>query len=300
MKLNQNQYSGRDNDKKGRLTPGSVYVATDTRKIYVYDDAGIPRLASATGGGGAGVVIVDFYTGLPTGSVEDSVAFVLNSQGAQWLPGNLGGTYYPEGWYILRSGIWVHSRYPVDNQIGLNTTLISSNKNSIDSHILQQNNPHLVTKTQVGLGNVDNTSDLSKPISTSTQTALDGKSSTVHTHVKANITDFIEGDYATAAQGAKADTALQTGDNISKLVNDQVYLQPGENISVFVNDAAYLTSKTLTSFRSDWETADIIYSGYLLDSVITIKKCDNGIETFGQSLTNLETDWSNRLSLTYI
>lgn len=34
---------------------------------------------------------------------------------------------------------------------------------------------HTHTKSQVGLGSVDNTSDLSKPISTATQTALDGK-----------------------------------------------------------------------------------------------------------------------------
>ena len=32
-----------------------------------------------------------------------------------------------------------------------------------------------VSKTDVGLGNVDNTSDLNKPISTATQTALDSK-----------------------------------------------------------------------------------------------------------------------------
>jgi hypothetical protein len=36
-------------------------------------------------------------------------------------------------------------------------------------------NPHRVTKTQVGLDQVDNTSDLDKPISTATQTALNGK-----------------------------------------------------------------------------------------------------------------------------
>ena len=36
-------------------------------------------------------------------------------------------------------------------------------------------NPHQVTQTEVGLGNVDNTSDLDKPISTATQTALDLK-----------------------------------------------------------------------------------------------------------------------------
>jgi len=38
------------------------------------------------------------------------------------------------------------------------------------------------TKADVGLGNVDNTSDLNKPISTATQTALNGKSDTSHTH----------------------------------------------------------------------------------------------------------------------
>ena len=36
-------------------------------------------------------------------------------------------------------------------------------------------NPHGTTKADVGLGNADNTSDLNKPISTATQTALDAK-----------------------------------------------------------------------------------------------------------------------------
>ena len=36
-------------------------------------------------------------------------------------------------------------------------------------------NPHGTTKTDVGLGNVDNTSDLNKPISNATQLALDTK-----------------------------------------------------------------------------------------------------------------------------
>lgn len=43
------------------------------------------------------------------------------------------------------------------------------------THIANKNNPHQVTKAQVGLGNCDNTSDLDKPISTATQAALDGK-----------------------------------------------------------------------------------------------------------------------------
>jgi len=47
-----------------------------------------------------------------------------------------------------------------------------------------------ITATMVGLGNVDNTSDANKPISTATQTALDGKAASSHTHTASAITDF--------------------------------------------------------------------------------------------------------------
>lgn len=53
---------------------------------------------------------------------------------------------------------------------------------NIQTHISSTENPHSVTKTQVGLGSVDNTSDADKPISTLTQTALNGKSDTTHDH----------------------------------------------------------------------------------------------------------------------
>lgn len=46
-------------------------------------------------------------------------------------------------------------------------------------HVNDTNNPHSVTKAQVGLGNVDNTSDVNKPISTATQDALDTKQATL-------------------------------------------------------------------------------------------------------------------------
>lgn len=45
----------------------------------------------------------------------------------------------------------------------------------LDTHISNKSNPHSVTKAQVGLGNVDNTSDANKPISTATQNALNSK-----------------------------------------------------------------------------------------------------------------------------
>lgn len=52
---------------------------------------------------------------------------------------------------------------------------ITEVQGQLTNHINNKENPHTVTKAQIGLGNVDNTSDLDKPISTATQGALDGK-----------------------------------------------------------------------------------------------------------------------------
>ena len=46
---------------------------------------------------------------------------------------------------------------------------------SLANHISNMSNPHGVTKSQVGLGNADNTSDANKPVSGPQQTALDLK-----------------------------------------------------------------------------------------------------------------------------
>ena len=53
-----------------------------------------------------------------------------------------------------------------------------------------RNGAVMLAKTDVGLGNADNTSDTAKPISTATQTALDGKAAAIHSHVIADITNL--------------------------------------------------------------------------------------------------------------
>jgi hypothetical protein len=50
-----------------------------------------------------------------------------------------------------------------------------ADESALTAHTSAANNPHSVTKAQLGLGNVDNTADASKPISTATQTALTAK-----------------------------------------------------------------------------------------------------------------------------
>ena len=58
----------------------------------------------------------------------------------------------------------------------VDTTTVDGKVNGVrqelDDHIEDLLNPHQVTKGQIGLGNVDNTADLDKPVSNSTQAAI--------------------------------------------------------------------------------------------------------------------------------
>lgn len=61
----------------------------------------------------------------------------------------------------------------------------------VDSHIGNKSNPHRVTKAQVGLGNVNNTSDADKPVSTAQATAIaDAKAA--GTNAQTNLTTHIQ------------------------------------------------------------------------------------------------------------
>ncbi|MFN7041663.1 MAG: tail fiber domain-containing protein [Acidovorax temperans] len=72
----------------------------------------------------------------------------------------------------------------------------------------------VLSKSDVGLGNVDNTSDANKPVSAATQTALDGKANTSHTHAVADVTGLqtaLDGKAASSHTHAIANvTGLQT------------------------------------------------------------------------------------------
>lgn len=101
---------------------------------------------------------------------------------------------------------------------------IDAEKEKIDDHIADSTNPHSVSKDQVGLGNVDNTSDLDKPVSTATQDALNLK------YDASNPNNFVDATGAAAAAPVqsvagkagdvlldKSDVGLSNVDNTSDL-----------------------------------------------------------------------------------
>lgn len=104
--------------------------------------------------------------------------------------------------------------------------ITSTKVGNYDSHITNKNNPHEVTKTQVGLGNVDNTSDLNKPISTATQSALDGKVPTSRTINSKALTSNI----------------ILTSSDVGALPNSTKY---GASISLSIDSSTYVVTAQL-------------------------------------------------------
>lgn len=51
----------------------------------------------------------------------------------------------------------------------------NDDETAINEHIDNKDNPHGVTAAQVGLGNVDNTADADKPVSSATREAIDAE-----------------------------------------------------------------------------------------------------------------------------
>ena len=85
--------------------------------------------------------------------------------------GELGYDNYPSGGDIGRVYVGTGS----SNIAQAKKSEVVTVDGKVDTHVARIDNPHAVTKAHVGLSNVDNTSDANKPVSTSTQNALDLK-----------------------------------------------------------------------------------------------------------------------------
>lgn len=119
------------------------------------------------------------------------------------------------------------------------------------AHEANADNPHAVTKAQVGLGSVDNTGDAGKPISTAAQAALDAKAGVAGTVSAAfQIDDTNAGPVIKNAGGA---VQLRTGDDsdyASLRVKDLIASGPVTFLSPTLNigASALLLNYALSSY----------------------------------------------------
>lgn len=159
-----------------------------------------------------------FWGSIPNGGASGEVLAKTSNEDGEygWAPPSEGGD---PAWGAITGTLSTQT----DLQAALDGKSATSHdhdatyepKNAnIQAHIAATSNPHSVTKAQVGLGSVDNTSDAAKPVSTATQTALDGKAATGHTH--AGVYEPADAAIQTHILSAHAPSNAQKNSDITK------------------------------------------------------------------------------------
>lgn len=124
----------------------------------------------------------------------------------------------------------------------------------ITGHKNDTSNPHSVTKAQLELGNVDNTSDASKPVSTATQTALDAKEPSI---TSGTTSQYWRGDKTWQTLNASAAGAVPTTRTINnKALSADITLAASD---VGADKTLVFTGKTVAT--AAW-AADTTYDGF--------------------------------------
>lgn len=174
---------------------GKIYIVQDTNLTYrwsgtdyveISKSLALGETSSTAYSGDKGKATTDKLNRIPDKLITDTVNvnqstteavlnFTTYSQEAQQVGRN---TLTITSATISQAGLMSSSdKTKLDglkDQAGI-TSDINAVQTNLETHINNKSNPHEVTKDQVGLGNVDNTSDANKPISNATQTALNGK-----------------------------------------------------------------------------------------------------------------------------
>lgn len=162
------------------------------------------------------------------------------------------------------------------------------------AHIIDKKNPHEVTKAQIGLGDVDNTSDMEKPISTLTQAALNKKldidSDIVknsHTHANKEVIDklsvndndeLLYNDKKIGADATVVDDALSTT-STNAIANKAVATKINE------------VEKTITDHVADVENPHNVTKAQIgLDKVDNTADADKPISALTQSALDTKVD----------
>lgn len=148
-------------------------------------------------------------------------------------------------------------------QASADAAVASNAASNLAAHTGNTSNPHNTTKAQVGLANVDNTSDANKPVSTATQTALNGK---------VNTTDLVwrkvaEVDF-TSTPVASLDYTLLSSENRFRLRLDNVGPASGDqNILLYCADSGQPAEQSAGAYYDHYIISDV--AGTVTSGVVT-------------------------------
>lgn len=170
----------------------------------------------------------------------------------------------------------------IQNREAAITNLFNELKTDINNHVNDKENPHQVTKDQIGLGNVDNVSDLDKPVSIATQKAIDEisvslsdeetRATSKENELELAITNEVL--RATQAEELLSDTKLDKISDVNKVYGtDSQGNQIGYDIDSFgkvddikINDISIVSDKIANLGTMAKENVSDYYTSSQIDS----------------------------------
>lgn len=169
----------------------------------------------------------------------------------------------------------------INNEVDRATNAENTLTVNLSSHTSDKSNPHEVTKAQVGLGDVDNTSDANKPISTATQTALDTKAP-LESPVLTGIPEAPTADVGTNTTQIATTEFVQIAVSNGMAVSDAMVIKGtiGENGTVTTLPTTYKIGWTYRVVTDGTYAGQVCEIGDLIIALVE----RNGSE-------NVDSDW---------
>lgn len=142
------------------------------------------------------------------------------------------------------------------------------------------------TASEIGLGNVDNTADIDKPISTATQTALDGKNYLKATEITGQVIDLNDIMLNTALDKGKSQRYFCASASAQNISNRPV--SANEPFELTVDNIRYVNADAFNSVqRYTSVTRKRSYTRWCDDNIWRAWMCDTDIVIYGTVTSEL-------------
>lgn len=160
---------------------------------------------------------------------------------------------------------------------------------SLLGHINNFDNPHKTTKSQIQLGNVDNTSDVDKPVSTAQQKAIDDAYANSNKYTDEKIADLIDGAPETLDTLKEVADAIEKSKTVEEALNSAIGKKANQTeLDTHIgNDTIHITSDERTKWNDANDKKHEHDNKSVLDDITSesVEKWNNG-----SSLTGIKGD----------
>ena len=162
-------------------------------------------------------------------------------------------------------------------------TTVGTNESTLGDHTSNSSNPHSVTKEQVGLGEVDNTSDMDKPVSTATQTAINDAVTESKDYTDTKVADLV---------GSAPDT-LDTLEEVAKAIKDNEDVVSALNSAIGTKSNQSDLEALQNAVNDKANQSDLSTLSETVDTKANQSDLEALQTTVGTNETNLNTHTSN-------